>query len=74
MSTTMNQEESISFLLPGSGKSPSGGLKVIYEQANRLVNAGYTVYMVYPVQVFIRKITFRNILGTIKRYLQGFLS
>ena len=69
----MNQEESISFLLPGSGKSPSGGLKVIYEQANRLVNAGYTVYMVYPVQVFIRKITFRNILGTIKRYLQGFL-
>lgn len=66
-------KKSISFLMPGSGKYPSGGYKVIYEQANRLSETGYDVYIVYPVHVFIRKLTVRNILGIVKRYLKGFI-
>ena len=65
--------KSISFFMPGSGKNPSGDYKVIYEQANRLVMDGWEIYIVYPVHTFIRRITLRNILGTIKRYLKGFV-
>ena len=67
------QKKTITFLMCGSGKYPSGGYKVIYEQANRLSETGYDVYIVYPVHVFIRKITVRNILGIIRRYLKGFI-
>ena len=66
-------KKSISFFMPGSGKNPSGGYKVIYEQSNRLVMVGWEVYIVYPVHTFIRRITLRNILGIIKRYFKGFV-
>lgn len=67
-------EKSICFLMPGSGKDPSGGYKVIYEQANRLIDNGYDVSIVYPVHVFIRRVSFRNVLGIIRRYIYGFLN
>ncbi len=38
----------ITFLLPGSGRLPSGGYKVVYEYANRLVKDGLAVSVVYP--------------------------
>lgn len=66
-------EKSITFLMPGSGKSPRGGYKIIFEQANRLVQNGWKVFIAYPVHTFIRRVTLRNILGMIKRYLTGFL-
>lgn len=67
------KQKSISFLMPGSGKYPCGGYKVIYEQANRLSDTGYDVYIVYPIHVFIRRMTVRNVLGTIRRYFKGFI-
>ena len=47
-----NQKEttkSVTFLLPHTGKNPVGGYKVVYEYANRLVNRGYKVNVVYTV-------------------------
>lgn len=66
------KKKSISFLMPGSGSSPSGGYKVIFEQANRLACDGYDVHIVYPIHTIITKLKIRNILGIIKRYFQGF--
>lgn len=39
----------ITFLLPGSGKTISGGLKVIHEYANALAALGHKVTLVYPM-------------------------
>ncbi len=68
-----SSKKSISFLLPGSGKYPSGGYKVVYEQANRLSEAGYDVNIVYPVHTFIQRVTIRNVLGMARRYFKGFM-
>lgn len=42
----------IIFLLPGHGKGPVGGYKVVYEYANRLVDNGYNVDIIYPAYCF----------------------
>lgn len=39
----------ISFLLPRTGEVPIGGFKVVYEYANRLVNDGYDVNIIYGI-------------------------
>lgn len=41
----------ITFILPGSGSYLSGGFKVVYEYANRLVNDGFSINIVYPLAV-----------------------
>lgn len=66
------RKKSVSFLMPGGAGSPSGGYKVIFEQANRLVQDGWDVFIVYPVICLIGRPSFRNVLGAGKRYLQGF--
>lgn len=38
----------ITFLLPGSGRLPCGGVKIVYEYANRLARRGHTVSVVHP--------------------------
>ena len=38
----------ISFLMPGYTWSPSGGFKIVYEYANRLVKRGHIVTVVHP--------------------------
>ena len=38
----------ITFLLPAPLKTPAGGYKVVYEYANRLVDSGFKVNIVYP--------------------------
>ncbi|HEY4817328.1 MAG TPA: oligosaccharide flippase family protein [Candidatus Acidoferrum sp.] len=38
----------ITFLLPGYAWAPSGGFRVIYEHANRLVARGHSVSLVHP--------------------------
>lgn len=38
----------IAFLLPGRSVRPSGGFKVVYEYANRLVDRGHRVSVVHP--------------------------
>lgn len=43
------QEKIITFILPRTGETPIGGFKVVYEYANRLVEDGYTVNIVYGI-------------------------
>src|SRR5260370_14667426 len=45
----------ITFLMPGYIWGPSGGFKVVYEYANRLVSRGHQVSVVHP-----RRLTFRG--------------
>lgn len=41
-------KKKITFLLPGIANRPIGGYKVVYEYANRLVNDGFAVNIIYP--------------------------
>jgi glycosyltransferase involved in cell wall biosynthesis len=41
----------ISFVLPGSSPSPTGGVKIIYEHANRLVARGHDVTILHGAYV-----------------------
>jgi len=45
----------ITFLMPGYMWGPSGGFKVVYEYANRLVSRGHDVSVVHP-----RRLNFRT--------------
>lgn len=59
---------SIFFLLPGSGKKPAGGYKVVYEYANRLVQDGYDVSIAYASSMFFCQASLCEKLKTILRY------
>lgn len=67
------RDKSITFLLPGSGGAPSGGVKVILEQANRLASKGFEVHLVYPIYTLVRCPSARNIIGVLKRFLLNFI-
>lgn len=41
----------ISFLMPGYISGPSGGFRIVYEYANRLVARGHDVYVIHPRRV-----------------------
>jgi glycosyltransferase involved in cell wall biosynthesis len=41
----------ITFLMPGYNWDPSGGFRVVYEYANRLVNRGHEVAIVQPLRL-----------------------
>ena len=43
----------VTFLFPGIANRPIGGYKVVYEYANRLVNDGYAVNIIYPAYLYI---------------------
>lgn len=58
----------ITFLLPCEGSVPSGGFKVVYEYANRLVADGYKVNIMYPILSKIENISFVNRLRIYKWY------
>lgn len=66
-------KKSISFLMPSVSSHPAGGYKVIYEQANRLVNDGYKVFIVYPVICRIKKQPLKTRIGDIKRFFTLYL-
>lgn len=44
---------SITFTLPGSGKKPAGGYKVVYEYATHLSDRGYQVTVIHPATLYI---------------------
>lgn len=58
----------IIFLMPGSGRKPAGGYKVVYEYANRLDMDGYQVKIVYPASLFFYTATLKEKLKSILRY------
>lgn len=58
----------ITFLLPISGRFPAGGLKVVYEYANRFASDGYKVRIVYSSSVFFSSKTLKGKCKSILRY------
>jgi glycosyltransferase involved in cell wall biosynthesis len=58
----------IVFLVSGSGWKPIGGLKVIYEYANRMVNDNFSVTIVYAASMFFSKNTFLQKIRALLRY------
>lgn len=61
--------KSVTFLLPHTGKNPVGGYKVVYEYANRLVNRGYKVNVVYPVTLDYKNSSLKNKIKSILIYV-----
>ena len=47
----MNGPCRIVFLLPGAGRIPVGGFKVVYEYANQLVSRGHAVSIIHPAML-----------------------
>lgn len=64
----MKKLKTISFLLPGTGKYPVGGNKVVYEYANRLQKHGFCVNIIYSATPFYNP-SKKEKIKTIMRYL-----
>jgi glycosyltransferase involved in cell wall biosynthesis len=67
----------ISFLLPSWPSAPSGGAKVVYEYANRLVRRGHTVAIVHPLYLNYRPpepITTRQLIRSQLTRVRGLFS
>jgi glycosyltransferase involved in cell wall biosynthesis len=47
----MTKRLKITFLLPGAGRLPTGGFKVVYEYANHLSRRGHQVTVVHPASL-----------------------
>ncbi len=60
---------SITFLMPGSGRNPAGGYKVVYEYANRFVEVGYEVHIVYSATLGFKSLPFKDKIRAILRYI-----
>lgn len=48
-------EKQVLFILPEYYEKPIGGYKVVFEYANRLVDNGYRVTIIYPYFLFFRR-------------------
>lgn len=66
----MMSKKSITFLLFNTGDCPGGGIKIILEHANRLVEKGHQVHIVYPASLNWRKGSFRYKLQCIYIYFK----
>ena len=64
---------SICFIFPHPASGPTGGYKVVYEYANRLVEDGYKVTVAYSGSIFWRKKPLRFKITNIYRYLETLL-
>ena len=61
---------SIVILFPHPTAGPTGGYKVIYEYANRLVDDGYDVHIVYSGSIFWRRKSLYHKFTACLRYIQ----
>lgn len=64
--------KNIAFLLPGRDLNPVGGYKIIYEYANKFIDEGYNISLIYP---YIQKSYNKTNESTIKKVKQfcGFI-
>ena len=65
--------QAISFIFPSPASGPTGGYKVAYEYANRLVTDGYRVNIVYAGSIFWAQKTLYYKLTNCVRYIQRLL-
>lgn len=65
--------QAISFIFPSPASGPTGGYKVAYEYANRLVADGYRVNIVYAGSIFWAQKTLYYKLTNCARYVQRLL-
>lgn len=65
-------KKSICFILPVYGTNPVGGIKVVYEYANRFYASGYEVGIFYP-RVQIDNSSLKSLLRSLYYWLAGFL-
>lgn len=66
--------KSVTFILPSSGDKPTGGYKVAYEYANRLVGDGYKVNIVYAGSIFWKKKTIYFKITNCVRFFQSIIN
>lgn len=64
----------VCFLFPHPAAGPTGGYKVVYEYANRLVADGYKVNIVYSGSIYWSRKTLYRKLTCCVRYLQKLVS
>lgn len=66
----MNQLKHLCFILPHPAAGPTGGYKVVYEYANRLVEDGFGVDIVYSGSIFWRQKPLKYKLSNCYRYAE----
>ena len=62
----------ITFLLPGAGRVPVGGYKIVYEYANRLAETGHVITIVHAANLLKEAdyhLRIRNLIRYLKRKL-----
>lgn len=67
-------KKTITFIFPHKVDGPTGGYKVVYEYANRLVAEGYKVNIVYSGSLFWKKKSLYFKLTNCFRYIQTLLT
>lgn len=65
--------KTITFIFPSPGVNPTGGYKVVYEYANRLVADGYQVNIVYAGSIFWSQKTLYYKITNCVRYIQRWI-
>lgn len=66
-------QKSITFLLPALSIGPSGGIKVVLEYANYLVEHGFEVHVVYTASLNFKRQSLFHKLKSVLRYPYGFV-
>lgn len=59
--------------MPGSGKKPAGGFKVVYEYANRLHEDGYAVHIAYAGTLMFKRKRILSKCNQVRNLLRMFL-
>lgn len=62
----------INFILPYKPKRPTGGVKMMYEYANRLAKKGYKVHIYYPLKTGFINYRFPFIVRWLLSKIEGF--
>ena len=63
----------ITFLFPRKSHYPEGGYKVVYEYANRLKEAGYSVNIVYPATLFPTELSFTLRIKSLLKFVYNYV-
>jgi len=63
----------VTFILPSTGHYIHGGFKVVYEYANRLVNDGFSVNIVYPLAVTWKRYSLKYKVKRVFHYSRALL-